>query len=382
MVLHIINNFLPQHTAGIEVYVHRLCIKSPKSNFVLITGDKQFKYEYQGIEVFVLKENSEFEIELTKLLLEKNITCAHYHQFDKGKFSELKTLQLLKKQGIHLKLTFHLVQYYCSTLKLKQNNLHQCKITANRKECSRCYFETNYMDKTPVFLRSYQIIEFLNPINKIKKALNSSFEVVSKNIERFEFIINYFDELETINEDFYLLLKPFKETQNKLTYSPQTGFQKKLDLPLKLDELRLIFLGRIEKSKGIEKLIELAIKLNNQYITIDIFGQINDSKYNESYFHTASQKTNTILNYKGVLKPENVELELKRYNYLIHPSEIAEMTPLVIKEAFKMNLPVIGNNVFGINSYVKDGINGWLLDFNNINTASKFINGLLYKKLQ
>jgi glycosyltransferase involved in cell wall biosynthesis len=380
MILHILDNFLPQHTAGIEVYVYRLCVKSPESNFVLITGERSYKYEYQGIEVNVIKICPEFEIEFSNLLEEKKINCAHYHQFNQGPFYDSKTLKFLKRKNIRLKFTFHLVQYYCTTLRLKQNNLNQCTIKANHKACTRCYFESIYKDKAPFFLRNYYLLQIFKGFSKVQNALNSSQEIVSKNLERFGFILNIFDELETINEDFYLLLNNFHEIRNKLTFLPQVEFQISLKLPVKSDELKLIYLGRVEKSKGIEKLIRLAIKLNNSSITIDIYGQINDTIYNEKYFFFASKKTKTKLNYRGILLPENVLNTISQYDYLIHPSEIAEMTPLVIQEAFKVNVPVIGNDIFGINSYVQNGVNGWLFDFNNLKSASELFNVLVDDK--
>ena len=152
--IHILSRFLPQHTAGIEVYVQRLCLNNTTENCVLISGERNEKYEYNGISVFVIKEDFDFNYQLTDLIIKNGIKCAHYHQFEDGELYELKTLNLLKKLKIHTKFTFHLVQYYCSTLTLKQDNKKSCKIKAEQYACLKCYLNTNYLLKVPQIFRS------------------------------------------------------------------------------------------------------------------------------------------------------------------------------------------------------------------------------------
>lgn len=169
--------------------------------------------------------------------------------------------------------------------------------------------------------------------------------------------------------------------RSKLKYQPQKCYSIDSLRCRNESRLRLVFLGRIEKSKGVVNLVNLALALDNPKIEIDLFGQMNDSKFNSDYFNSLLDKTKTKIIYKGVLSPIEVENILKDYDYLIHPSEIAEMTPLVIQEAFKANTPVIGNNVFGINTYVSHGINGWLIDFEKIEDSIKIITDILNNEI-
>jgi glycosyltransferase involved in cell wall biosynthesis len=200
---------------------------------------------------------------------------------------------------------------------------------------------------------------------------------VKLTISRFDLICEIFDELIIINPDFYSRLESFEDINSKLQFElPNFEFVGNLNSK-KSKFLKLVYLGRIEDSKGIGKLIEFALRINNRLIHIDVYGQINDPKYDKKKLNEIQFKSQTKFQYKGILNPHDVKDVLRQYDYLIHPSQIAEMTPLVIKEAFSIGLPVIGNDVFGLNTYIKDGVNGWLLDFNDFDSNVKFFNNLL-----
>ena len=379
MTLHCLNNFLPNHIAGIEVYVLNLCKQDVASNFVLIIGKENLQYEIEGVNVFVLVEDDEFLTNILKIISSNCIDTIHYHLFDNGKLYEEQTLIEFKNNNLKLVFTFHLVQYYCSTLRFKQNNLRNCTIVANEESCAQCYFETFYKPKYPKIIRGYSFLKQFQLFAKVNNHFVSSTQAVKSTLQRFEIIGNLFDELITINPAFYEKLIIHSPIKNKLKLiSPAFA-----DIRIKetqIKKIKLIYLGRIETSKGIDKLIDFAKKMDNKNIEIDLYGQIYDQKYSIEYFNSYSKSSKTKLNYKGTLAPFEVIEVMRNYDYLIHPSQIAEMTPLVIKESFSIGLPVIGNDVFGINTYVLNGINGWLLDFNNMKNCVDFFNELLLGK--
>ena len=203
MILHCLNNFLPNHVAGIEVYVLNLCKLDVASNYVLITGKENLRYEIEGVKVFVIVEDNEFLKNVSKIISSINIDTIHYHLFEKGKLFEELTLIEFKKKNLKLVFTFHLVQYYCSTLRFKQNNLKNCTVVANADSCAKCYFETFYKPKYPKFLRNYFILNQFQLFVKVKNHFESSIQEVKSTLHSFEIIGNLFDELITINPAFY-----------------------------------------------------------------------------------------------------------------------------------------------------------------------------------
>ena len=379
MVGHILDNFLPNHIAGIEIYVLNLCKKNPKCNIVIITGKKRNQYEFEGVKVFVIEEDRNIFNELMDIVRLEHIKTLHYHLLEKGQLYKEQTLIELKKKNLKLVFTFHLVQYYCATLRFKQNNLRNCNVIANTNTCAQCYFETFYKPKYPRFARNYSFLKKFQLFTEVKNHFDSSTHMAKSTLNKFDIIGKLFDELITINPDFYEKLNAHSHIKNKLKLiSPDFAEIKKKEI--RLNSIKLIFLGRIESSKGIDNLIDFAKKMNNENIEIDLYGQIYDQKYSIEYFNSYSKSSKTKLNYKGTLAPFEVIEVMRNYDYLIHPSQIAEMTPLVIKESFSIGLPVIGNDVFGINTYVLNGINGWLLDFNNMKNCVDFFNELLLGK--
>lgn len=65
-----------------------------------------------------------------------------------------------------------------------------------------------------------------------------------------------------------------------------------------------------------------------------------------------------------------------RSHFLMLPSR-ADCTPIVIGEACSFGLPCIASNVGGIQTVVRDGINGMTFDMISIETVCKYVEGLM-----
>lgn len=120
---------------------------------------------------------------------------------------------------------------------------------------------------------------------------------------------------------------------------------------------RFVFIGSINKEKGIDELCSTIQNLPNEYI-IDIYGPINDYKYSEEYFKNKS------ISYVGALKSEDVLSVLNKYDVLVLPSH-REGYPGVIIEAFSLGIPIIGTKLSGIMEMVENEKNGLLIDIKN-----------------
>jgi len=99
---------------------------------------------------------------------------------------------------------------------------------------------------------------------------------------------------------------------------------------------RFVFISRVEETKGVDHLLNVANRLPTDY-TVHIYGPIIDPKYgDEEYFkdHRAE--------YRGALKTEGY--------------------PGIITEAMSVGLPVIATRIGGIPEMVVDGENGRLVE--------------------
>lgn len=120
---------------------------------------------------------------------------------------------------------------------------------------------------------------------------------------------------------------------------------------------RFIYIGTINKEKGIDEIVKIASELDDDY-TLDLFGPILEKKYAKKYFH--ENKTN----YYGHLHPDRVTEVLNTYDILILPS-YREGYPGVIIEAFSLGIPVIVTKLEGIKEMVTHNYNGLLIDLKN-----------------
>ena len=127
-------------------------------------------------------------------------------------------------------------------------------------------------------------------------------------------------------------------------------------------ERRFIFLGFINKTKGINHLLEAAEQLGDSY-TIHIFGPIRDN-YNDpkqERFAEKFKKQKGI--YQGTLDKEKVLITLREYDVLVLPTYYkGEGYPGVIMEAYSLGLPVISTHWKSIPEIVVDKKTGLLIE--------------------
>jgi glycosyltransferase involved in cell wall biosynthesis len=135
--------------------------------------------------------------------------------------------------------------------------------------------------------------------------------------------------------------------------------------------LKLIFLGRINKFKGLHLLIEAIKDIDPLLVQLSIFGNSDDSFY-ESSLKNQTESNNNIF-WNGQLNQKDVVKILQQHDALCLCSTFSEMSPLVIQEAFAAGIPVIASNVYGNEEQIRHNMNGLLFDFNNVNDLRRQI---------
>lgn len=153
------------------------------------------------------------------------------------------------------------------------------------------------------------------------------------------------------------------ETKNiktsQLPTSRDTPLEKRGDRDFKK---RFIYLGFVNKSKGINHILEAAKQLGAEY-TIHIYGPIRENyeSSHEQQFHEKFEEQKGI--YQGVLQKEKVIGTLRKYDVLMLPTFYqGEGYPGVIIEAYSLGLPVITTKWKAIPEIVEDGKTGLLIE--------------------
>ncbi len=119
------------------------------------------------------------------------------------------------------------------------------------------------------------------------------------------------------------------------------------------DKKGYIYVGRLEESKGIFKLLDAWKKLDDKFVLTIIGGgdekQDLTSKYSQS----------NIL-FKGKCNREETLQTIAKSKYLIQPSIWYETFGLTIIEAMSLGVPVIGFNIGTRPNFIRNGVNGFL----------------------
>ncbi len=118
---------------------------------------------------------------------------------------------------------------------------------------------------------------------------------------------------------------------------------------------RFVFIGFVNKPKGIDIILKAAKRLDDSY-TVHIYGPIKEAKY-----HNNPEGFSKL--YQGILKKQFVLQTIQNYDVLILPTFYeGEGYPGVIIEAYSLGIPVIASNWKSIPEIVLPGKTGVLIE--------------------
>lgn len=121
--------------------------------------------------------------------------------------------------------------------------------------------------------------------------------------------------------------------------------------------LKLVYIGQINKFKGLHILLDAMAKIQSKDITLDIYGKMqDDNEYNQNILNKINTLDNT--NFFGPYSQDQLPEILSNYDILIVPSIWWENSPLVIQEGFMAKLPIICSDIGGMAEKVTNNING------------------------
>ncbi len=150
-------------------------------------------------------------------------------------------------------------------------------------------------------------------------------------------------------------------------------FRKKINEDVKKRGIRIGYLGKINPSKGINKLIDAFLMLDPGLAELWIAGRgfpTYEGKLRER------TKMRSDVRWLGFVKPAEL---LGNIDVLVVPSLWNDTAPLVIFESFSFGVPVIGSERGGIPELVNPDL-GWLFDPSQPESLSKLLQGVIKNK--
>lgn len=132
-------------------------------------------------------------------------------------------------------------------------------------------------------------------------------------------------------------------------------------------KLRLVFMARINKMKGLDWIFNMAKYISIHQLedkfTLTFFGPIHEE--DKDYFITELAKY-SYAEYKGALQPDVIHETLNQYDVMLLPTHYyTEGLPGSIVDAYISGIPVIATEWKHSHEFVNDGYSGYIIPFEN-----------------
>ncbi len=139
--------------------------------------------------------------------------------------------------------------------------------------------------------------------------------------------------------------------------------------------LKLLFVGRVCRDKGIEVLLDALKLLKDERLTLDVVGTGDDSYVEQLKRMAEDNGLSERVNWLGF--HENVHPFIRSADVVVCPSTVREACPLSVLESMAHGRPVITTDNGGQVEYIKSGHNGVLVSPGDSAGLAEAIRGLI-----
>lgn len=133
-------------------------------------------------------------------------------------------------------------------------------------------------------------------------------------------------------------------------------------IPYEQRKDQFVFVGRLDKLKGIDFLLQTWKSMGNNAPKLIVCGTGPMQEWCENYI--AEQQLSNV-EYLGFVPNETAKSIIAESKALILPTQWYEGFPMTIVEAYSVGTPVIGPNMGNVGSLIRKGITGYKYDSNN-----------------
>lgn len=398
----LLNYFLPEHAAGTEVYVLALAkslLQLDVEVCVLIPHYGQTvsaQYAFEGVPVFQYAEPStpSRSIQIGQTLPQGLTSVVqfyqdwkpdlvHVHEIAGSTGIRVEHLELAHGLGIKTVYTLHLATITCSTGTLFRNQTTLCDGIMQPMKCSRCILQKQTNSPQLANVLTWLGMPFfwckVDPrrfAGRIGTALSAPMQVNKLQIQlrRLTAVV---DQFVPITDWYERMLLENGVASSQLTCIKQA-------IPVQLPSIpvirapwtnsrpvRLLFVGRISPLKGIDLLLNALSSFDVGMFELTVMGSAVDKAFVDQMQLHAERLG--MVHWLGKTSSEEVMRAMASHDVLVLPSVFSEMSPLVIQEAFQLELPVLGSNVYGIAELIHEGMGGqgWLFQMGSLDALRK-----------
>ncbi|MEI6378407.1 MAG: glycosyltransferase family 4 protein [Candidatus Falkowbacteria bacterium] len=323
-IFFIHNLYFPQERGGAEKYVRRLASEATAAGhqaLIITTAEADRQWEVDGLPVFGLA--SDFAAIGDRPMLRRYVwQLANL----RGKRRAEKLQQILAREQPDLVVTCNMIGLgmACLEIAAKYRHVHILHDVQLLYPSGLVQFGLERRVDAWIF-KIYRA--WLRPsLAKVKKVVSPSLWLL----------------------DWHRQRGLFAKAECKVLANPQPNLKAGVRPAIRADRpFRLLFVGQLEKHKGLKVLVEAYRLLDKQKFTLTIAGDGSLAKW-------LSEQTFEGLTVLGRQTSEEVSNLMSRSDCLIVPSLVWENAPLVLSEALACGLPAIGSDFGGIAEMIDD----------------------------
>ncbi len=391
-----LHHFLPDFVGGTEMYTLRLAQYLQEAGVEMIIiiphldHSATTEYIYEGVRVIRYAENSiedrkmimgkkkpEGLNEFVSILKKEKPGIVHFHELAPGRGINIFHVEQTYQLHIPVVLTFHVSYYTCLKGSMVYKDEKKCDGLIIVSRCMECmYASKNITGLNATLLGNAAMALF--KLNVDATLLNNTVgtalglpSVVNKLKNDLAKLSGFAEKIVVLAEWYKDILQKNGIPSSKLIYikqglinSPGASSHKTgISAPLKV-----IYIGRISKLKGVHLLIDAVCQLTEEKISLEIYGPETEINYAIECKEKTNGKKN--IHWKGTVPSQEVNKILSQSHVLCLPSDF-EMSPLVIQEAFAAGIPVLASDVYGNAEQIRDGKDGWLFRFRDSNDLAE-----------
>jgi len=402
-ILQVAHGYPPHALAGVEVYTRWFALTLAGSHTVQVFSTRQAPDQedlslveevHDGIPVTFLINNftrydpilevrhEEIARRFGAFLDRTGPDLVHFQHLIK---LSTTLLDACKARNIPTVLTLHDYWFLCPVITLLQRDLALCSAPGDLEACTRCEVATSYLNQEEA--GTYYIAGMLeamtdparwaaladiyrgrfNPVYSTGDLTGPAISTLRIGLIR-RFMrdrLEVADALASPSRFLKDILEHHGLASGRIRHLPngiETGALLSCGTPPPPPPLKVLYLGTINKHKGVHVLIEAANQLEALPVEVSIHGTGPDTRY-ESYIRSLVR--NPRIRFGGRYDRADLPALLGSHHVVVMPSTWYENHPIVIREAFAAGVPVVAPDLGAIPEAVQDGRDGLLYEAGN-----------------
>ncbi len=375
-VVHCIGFYFPDPVGGTEVYVRDLAAAllehGVESSIAASTTDPARDYLWQGVPVRRYPADID-RGEFQQLVRQLEPDVFHLHSWTTG--AGLTHLRHTAELGIPCVATLHVPAPLCIRGTMLLEGRKPCDGRIDETRCAYCWAlergvpapAAHLVSRLPTWTPPPWLARY--PIRRLA-TLVSARSIAANQAARLRELSQLCERIVVPSEWVRSALRENGIPDAKILLSRQAASAAFVSSgrPPRGDTgkrpLTIGFVGRVETYKGVQTLIEAMTHIPARTPLRLVIAGTGDDARNLRAIEAAVAKDPRI-ELVGALPHDGIPAFLDSIDILAVPSRWMETGPIVVLEAQAMGVPVMGSNLGGIAERIRDGIDGWLLPFDD-----------------